>query len=353
MNYEAWRVRSIGGGSTDSTVNETPCMPIIPRVGIKGGGPRSEHPELWVVEGVEQPELRALVGAGFAPPERMNELAFTPESGLPMSITKEDRGGGPPATLAALRQLEIAPKDIRLVVVQHIHWDFTYFLDYVPQAQAIIQKREILASIDPTPECRFGAPKEGTNLVLKRKQPEYLLIIDGDLEVWPGYFVIGTPGHTDGHQEVIIQTEKGKVDIGSENISSYRHLYPGDSRGYDIPTPDPAPYTFMKDGHIARQHNCGDPIEHDHSINKVLALLTGEGDIVAPHFDQYNPKALPYQWWKLPSEEYKREYKARLAQDEYWDPNRLGKQGIFPEALPFLTIRKERLKKMGKWTGSS
>ena len=68
MNYEAWAVRSLGGGATDITVGEMPTMPIIPRVGIKAGGVRRERTELHIVEGVEQPELKALVGAGFAPP---------------------------------------------------------------------------------------------------------------------------------------------------------------------------------------------------------------------------------------------------------------------------------------------
>jgi glyoxylase-like metal-dependent hydrolase (beta-lactamase superfamily II) len=297
--------------------------------------------ELFITEGVEQPELRTLIGAGFAPPERMNELAFTPESGLPMSITKEGTGGGPPATLRALDQLGIKLEEIKVVVIQHMHWDFEYFCDYVPNAQIIIQKREILSAIDPTPECRFGCPKEGTNLVLKRTQPNHLLIIDGDYEVWPGYYIIATPGHTDGHQEVVLQTEKGRAIVGSENTFP-SNTFPDDPR-WTIPGIDPAPYTFAKGGYIAPQHCCGDPMEWVASIDKAKSFMTGANDIIVPCLLS-GIHAIPYQWWTFPPEEEVKKLAALQATDDYWTAG----QGIFPDCYEFLKIREARLKSKSK-----
>jgi hypothetical protein len=271
----------------------------------------------------------------------MNELAFTPESGLPMAFTKSGRGGGPAATFRALEQLKIKVEELKVVVIPHMHWDYEYFCDFIPDAQAIVEKREILAAIDPTPECRFGAPKEGTSKVLNRIQPNHLLIIDGDYEVWPGFLVIGTPGHTDGHCEVILQTTKGKASVGGENGTNPRSWHPHDPRGM-MPGIDPAPYAFMQGSAISPQHCCGDPIEYQESVKKTRAIL-GEDGINCGSLSAHI-RAIPFQWWEWPPEDYTKKLREMQAKDDYWEAG----QGVFPDCYEFLKIREERLKKMGK-----
>lgn len=338
MNFEAWGVRDVGGGGTDITICQMPTMPIPPRVGIKGGGPRSENTNLFIVECVEQPELKALIGGGAGSPEKLAEVAFTKESGLPMASTRKGAGGGPEAVLRAFEQLEIKPEDIKVVVPGHLHWSCVYFLDYVPNAQVIIHRREILAAIDPTPENRFGYPKDGTNLVLKRRQPDHLLIIDGDYEVWPGFLVIDTPGHTDGHDEVILQTQKGKASIWSEN-AFLPNVYPDDPRTI-LPGVDPGPYTFMKGGYLAHQHCAGDPSEMIRSLDKTKSFLTGGGIIVPYRYSQVH--AIPYQWWEFRPEKKAKKLTEMQSKDEYWEAG----PGIFPDCYEFLKIRKRRLQCM-------
>ncbi len=343
MNFEGWNVRGIGGGGTDITTREMPTMPIIPRVGHKGGGLRAEGCQLWIIECVEQPELKALIGGGMAPPEKLAEVAFTPESGLPMFTPGKGRGGGPDAVLRALEQLKIKPEEIKVVVPGHLHWSCVFFLDYVPNAQVIIHRKEILAAVDPTPENRFGYPRDGINKALKRRQPDHLLIVDDDYEVWPGFRVIYTPGHTDGHQEVILQTKQGKASAWSENVT-VPCVYPDDPRAI-IPGIDPGPYTFMKGGYIAPQHCAGEPLEVGRSLKKMRGFLTGENDIVVPYMST-SIRAIPYQWWEFPSEECKKELAEMQAKEEYWEAG----LGIFPDCYEFLKIREKRLKRMSQPT---
>lgn len=330
MNFEIWTNMS-GRISEPIGIGEMPMMPVPPATSHFN---RVIVSNSFIVESVERPELKALVGAGFPPPEVLNRLAFpagyTSESGIEPVI-----GGGPESLLMALGQLEIDPGEIKIIVVQHMHWDFVWALDYFPGAQVIIHKAEVLAAIDPTPNARFGYPRAGTRKVLDRRQPDRLLIIDGDYEPWPGFQILHTPGHTDGHLAVIVQTEKGRACVGSENGWDYASWYPADPRYYPKEL-YPAPYSFLAGHFKTPQHICGDPYEHEQSMRKVLRHLDGPGDINVPLFDVYVPRAMPYEWWQHPDPEYVERMRAELPQME-------PAGGLFPSCLPYLPQRRERL----------
>ncbi len=54
---------------------------------------------------------------------------------------------------------------------------------------------------------------------------------DGAAEVLPGVRVLPTPGHTDGHQAVLVDTDDGLVVLGGDVAYSFRELGTGETEG--------------------------------------------------------------------------------------------------------------------------
>lgn len=117
--------------------------------------------------------------------------------------------GGPDGVLAdwrvvnrsaadALAELDLAPGDIGLVINTHLHFDhcgqnavFSHAPGYVQRAELDRAKRESPGLYD-----WFGFMNARWEL------------LDGDTEVLPGLSVVATPGHTSGHQCVVVRSEK-------------------------------------------------------------------------------------------------------------------------------------------------
>jgi N-acyl homoserine lactone hydrolase len=51
--------------------------------------------------------------------------------------------------------------------------------------------------------------------------------VDGDAELFPGVSVLFTPGHSAGHQSVVVDTEDGVVVLGGDVTYSMRELVDG------------------------------------------------------------------------------------------------------------------------------
>jgi N-acyl homoserine lactone hydrolase len=54
---------------------------------------------------------------------------------------------------------------------------------------------------------------------------------DGEAEILPGVRLLPTPGHTAGHQSVLVETPDGPVVIGGDVAYSFRELGHGDTEG--------------------------------------------------------------------------------------------------------------------------
>jgi N-acyl homoserine lactone hydrolase len=103
----------------------------------------------------------------------------------------------------ALAELDLAPADISLVINTHLHFDhcgqnavFRHAPFYVQRAELERARREA------------GQLREWFDFMGARFE-----LLDGDAEVVPGVSVITTPGHTSGHQCVVVQTGDGAPDL--------------------------------------------------------------------------------------------------------------------------------------------
>ena len=104
----------------------------------------------------------------------------------------------------ALADLDMSPADIGLVINTHLHFDhcgqnavFKHAPFYVQRAELSRMRRESAELYE-----WFGFMNARFEL------------LDGDAEVLPGLEVIATPGHTEGHQCVVVRPEKGAGEVG-------------------------------------------------------------------------------------------------------------------------------------------
>ncbi|MEV0805971.1 MBL fold metallo-hydrolase, partial [Micromonospora sp. NPDC050200] len=113
-----------------------------------------------------------------------------------------------PAELAAAG---IDPADVDTVVLTHLHSDHigwavtgTPGRPYFPRADYLVQRAELAAMETINPWLPAG-------LVAPLRAAGRLRVVDGDTPLAPGVRLLSTPGHTPGHQSVL-------VDSGDERL---------------------------------------------------------------------------------------------------------------------------------------
>ena len=97
----------------------------------------------------------------------------------------------------ALADIDLAPTDIDLVINTHLHFDHCGQNSVFPHAKIYVQRAEAERAERESKQLWdwFGFMNARFEL------------LDGDAEIVPGVRVVATPGHTVGHQCVIVGSE--------------------------------------------------------------------------------------------------------------------------------------------------
>jgi glyoxylase-like metal-dependent hydrolase (beta-lactamase superfamily II) len=95
----------------------------------------------------------------------------------------------------ALAAIDLAPADISLVINTHLHFDHCGQNAVFGHAPCYVQRAELARSKREEPELY-----DWFDFMNGRFE-----LLDGDAEVLPGVSVIATPGHTEGHQCVLVR----------------------------------------------------------------------------------------------------------------------------------------------------
>jgi N-acyl homoserine lactone hydrolase len=97
----------------------------------------------------------------------------------------------------ALAELDMTPADIGLVINTHLHFDHCGQNAVFAHAPCCVQRAELNRAERESSELYdwFGFMNARWEL------------LDGDVEILPGLSVITTPGHTVGHQCVVVATD--------------------------------------------------------------------------------------------------------------------------------------------------
>lgn len=105
-----------------------------------------------------------------------------------------------------LRALDTDPADVDAVVASHLHWDHIGGLAQLPNARLVVQRAEWEAANDP--DVAAVAPYE----MDEYQTGHDIEFADGGHDVFGDGSVtcIPTPGHTAGHQSLLLQGENGR-----------------------------------------------------------------------------------------------------------------------------------------------
>ncbi len=105
----------------------------------------------------------------------------------------------------ALAEHDLAPIDVKIVINTHLHFDHCGQNAVFRHAPFYVQRTEL---------DRARRDEKRTSEWFDFAGARFELM-DGDAEVAPGVRVVATPGHTLGHQSVLVETQEGdQVFIG-------------------------------------------------------------------------------------------------------------------------------------------
>ena len=96
--------------------------------------------------------------------------------------------------------------DVNLIVNSHLHFDHCGNNQLFPNAEIFVQSDELSIARTSGYTVRKWFDYEGARLNS----------VSGDMEISAGIRLIQSPGHTPGHQSVLVETVEGKVLIAAQ-----------------------------------------------------------------------------------------------------------------------------------------
>lgn len=112
---------------------------------------------------------------------------------------------------------ENIPRDVVCIINTHVHFDHCGGNRLFPGVPIHIQAKEL----ENTDTIRAWVDFPNATYVKH----------DGEAEVLPGIRLLPTPGHTDGHQAVVVDTPDGVRVLAGDVAYSFRELGRGDTEG--------------------------------------------------------------------------------------------------------------------------
>lgn len=112
-----------------------------------------------------------------------------------------------------LSDFGLGPGDIRTVVNSHLHYDHTGCNTRFPNSRFVVQRSELRFAQSPDP---FAA---GPYLANHLHTTDETLLLDGDSLLEKDIYLMFTPGHTPGHQSLVVRLpETGTVVLAADAI---------------------------------------------------------------------------------------------------------------------------------------
>ncbi|MBX8636979.1 MAG: N-acyl homoserine lactonase family protein [Thermoplasmata archaeon] len=127
-----------------------------------------------------------------------NIIVDTGIAPLPDSLAKHVRYTKQMDIVGSLSEFGLTPDDITIVVNTHLHMDHCGNNRLFRKARYFVQKQELHYANNPDRWMRGGYVREFFNEL-------QFELVDGDSNIASGLNVIETPGHTPGHQSVVIE----------------------------------------------------------------------------------------------------------------------------------------------------
>ncbi len=116
----------------------------------------------------------------------------------------EDGSSGGERLVEQLALCGAAPDQVRLVVLSHLHHDHAGNIHLFPNADVVVQSRELEVARAEVAEGKRGSiyRKEDISGEIRWRT------IDGECDILPGIRLIPAPGHTEGLQAMLLGLER-------------------------------------------------------------------------------------------------------------------------------------------------
>ncbi len=139
-----------------------------------------------------------------------------------MPDVKQEAGRDP---VSLLKANGVAPEGVDEIILTHAHFDhLSDVIHEFKNARIYIQKEEVdFVTHPPHPWFSEFVDMELIQQLIQEGAPRFNLI-DGEIELFPGIRTILTPGHTKGHQSILVETESGTCCITGDAAFNYRNL---------------------------------------------------------------------------------------------------------------------------------
>jgi len=157
-----------------------------------------------------------------------------PHPDLPTRVSPETarslRLGSNGALRTGLATLGITPGSIDAVVLTHLHYDHCGGLALLPRAEVYVSEAELAFAADPNaPQREAYVRQDFADLARPRLHllsGEHDLLGDGSIVVFPA------PGHTPGHQAVLVTSGEVRVLLAGDASYRLEALLAGRPSGY-------------------------------------------------------------------------------------------------------------------------
>jgi glyoxylase-like metal-dependent hydrolase (beta-lactamase superfamily II) len=197
-----WRVKTIQLGTISAD-----------KSGIthyRGLGTKLELP-VWCVA-VTDGKTRILVDTG------MDDIDWVIGGPEPFAHQKESERMRP-ALKAAMGW---DPGDVDAVVNTHLHFDHCCCNHMFKNADIYVQRRELETAYAPPPGVRH---LYAARCFDKKAIPYFQWkLLDGEAEIFPGVIAFPTPGHTFGHQSVLVDMEEGSLCVAGDVVGLVENI---------------------------------------------------------------------------------------------------------------------------------
>ncbi|KWZ83826.1 N-acyl homoserine lactonase family protein [Heyndrickxia coagulans] len=115
------------------------------------------------------------------------------------------------------------PDDVDIVINTHLHYDHCGNNKLFKNATFFVQKKEWEAAHHPIP-CQEGIYLSELYDSVAVNYFDWMFV-DGEEEIVPGVKVFLTPGHSEGHQSVLINTEEGILCVSGDVSNLLENIY--------------------------------------------------------------------------------------------------------------------------------
>jgi len=124
--------------------------------------------------------------------------------------------------LDALKRLGLSSPDVDKVILTHSHWDHSLNLELFENATIFINSKELayLRSV----KRDDWATSISLGMIMEKMKTE---IVKGDYNLSNDIRVIETPGHSPGHQAVLVRTEEGTALFTGDAMPTLRSYFRG------------------------------------------------------------------------------------------------------------------------------